>query len=448
LLRPKNLRFSSRTNLIKYRCAPFLKPNLKAMKKKLFIYFHKLREQLWFKPLLFCLASVAAALFAQQADGTRLDTLVPSIKIESIKGLLDTISASMLVISIFAVASMISAFSSASNTATPRSFKIVVTDDMSQNALSVFIGSFIFSIVATVALDNEFYGKSGIFILFLFTLSLLALIILTFLRWVNGISRLGRLEHTISQVESVAAKSLATHIKKPFLNALPCTTPLLDGQSVLSNSIGYVQHIDMATLQALAKQENLKIQLNCVPGDFIHKNFAITSFKANQDLDLDVIGQKINDAFHVGDTRWFEEDPRFGFIALSEIASKALSPGINDPGTAIQIIGSHERLFFLWNESFENDQKNEILYDCLTVPKISMVDFFDDAFRPISSDGAGNIEVMLRLQKVFKSIETINDEDIKKLAIQYSKEAYKRAKLVMKFKPDLDVLKKECLFYN
>jgi uncharacterized membrane protein len=418
------------------------------MKKKLFVYFHKIREQLWFRPLLFCLASVGAALFAHQADGTVLDTIVPSIKTESIKGLLDTISSSMLVISIFAVASMLSAFASASNTATPRSFKIVVTDDLSQNALSVFIGSFIFSIVATVALDNGFYGKSGTFILFLFTLSLLVLFILTFLRWVNGISRLGRLEHTISQVESVAAKSLATHLKKPFLNALPITNPLSDGQSVLSNYVGYVQHIDMAALQAFAKEKDLKIQLNCLPGDFIHKNFAITAFAATKNFDLDEITKHINDAIHVGATRWYEEDPRFGFIALSEIASKALSTGINDPGTAIQIIGSHERLFFLWNESAENDQTNEILYDCLTVPEISMADFFNDAFRPLSRDGADNIEVMLRLQKLFKSIETINHKDIKKLAFQYSMEAYHRAEQAMEFKPDLDVLKKECLFHQ
>jgi uncharacterized membrane protein len=354
----------------------------------------------------------------------------------------------MLVISIFAVGSMLSAFASASNTATPRSFKIVVTDDMSQNALSVFIGSFIFSIVATVALDNGYYGKSGIFILFLFTLALFALVILTFLRWVDGISRLGRLEHTISQVESVAAKSLATHIKQPLQNALPITEPMLKGQSVLSSSVGYVQHIDMAALQALAKDHNLTIQLNCLPGDFVHENFAITTFTAtkNLDLSLDEIAKPMNDAFHVGDTRWYEEDPRFGFIALAEIASKALSPGINDPGTAIQIIGSQERLFFLWNTSIENDKENEVIYDCITVPKISMVDFFDDAFRPISRDGASNIEVMLRLQKVFKSIETINHQEIKNLATKYSKKAYNRAELAIKFKPDLDILKKECLF--
>ncbi len=77
-----------------------------------------------------------------------------------------------------------------------------------------------------------------------------------------------------------------------------------------------------------------------------------------------------------------------------------------------------------------------------------MADFFYNAFRPICKDGAGNIEVMLRLQKVFKSINTINHEDLKKMAFKYSKEAYHRAELAMEFKPDLDVLKKECLFHQ
>ena len=418
------------------------------MKKTLFIYLHRMREQLWFRPLLFCLVSVGGALFAHQADGTKLDDLVPGIKLESIEGLLDTLSSSMLVISIFAVASMLSAYSAASNTATPRSFKIVVTDDVSQNALSVFIGSFIFSIVATVALDIGYYGKSGRFILFLFTLSLFAMVILTFLKWVDGISSLGRLEHTISQVESVAAKSLSTYIKQPFLNGLSITNPLQVGQSVISKSVGYVQHVDMATLQGLAKEKGLKIQLNCLPGDFIHQNFAIASITPDEKANLEEITEKINGSIHIGATRLFDEDPRFGFIALSEIASRALSSGINDPGTAIQIIGSHERLFFLWNEAIENKEEKTVLYDCISVPKISMADFFDDAFRPISRDGADIIEVMLRLQKVFKSIETIPDKELKQMAFQYSKEAFHRAEEAMKFKPDLDLLKKECLFYH
>ncbi len=416
------------------------------MKKKIIIYYNWIREQLWYRPLVFCLISVAAALIAHQADGTRLNDLVPIIKTESIDGLLDILSASMLVISIFAVASMLSAYSAASTTATPRSFKIVITDDVSQYALSTFIGAFIFSIVATVAMDIRYYNQAGKFILFLITLVFFFLVILTFLRWVDRISRLGRLEHTIMQVEAVATKSLSSYIKNPLLNALPITGVFPDRKSVLADSIGYVQHINMHVLQDLAKEMGLKIQLNCLPGKFVHKKFVIAFISSNQDLDMSKVTQKVNGAIHVGHTRLFDEDPRFGLIALAEIASRALSTGINDPGTAIQIIGSQERLFFLWNDEIENSTESKLLYDCIEVPQISMEDFFDDAFRSVSRDGAGYIEVMLRLQKTFNSLETINHAEIKAAAIQYSKYAFNSAELAIKMKHDLDILEKQCLF--
>jgi len=416
------------------------------MRKKLIIYYNRIREQLWFRPFMFCLFSIAWALIAHQADGMGIGDLVPNVDKDSIRGLLDTISASMLVISIFAVASMLSAFSSASSTATPRSFKIVVTDDVSQNALSIFIGAFIFSIVATIALDNGYYDKAGRFTLFLLTLLLFAIVILTFLRWVDRISRLGRLEHTISQLETVASKSLSTYIKNPFLKALPINGDFNNGNAVYANSIGYIQHVNLDTLQILAEERELRIRLNCIPGKFVHNNYIIAHFSSSQNLDYDKIKDSINKAILVGQTRLFDEDPRFGLISLTEIASRALSPGINDPGTAIQIIGSHERLFFLWNKENENRNENTVTYDRVEVPTISMEDFFDDAFRPIARDGADNIEVMLRLQKAFISIETINNKAIKENVIRNSKEAYNRAEQAIKFNKDLDTLNKNCLF--
>ncbi len=416
------------------------------MKKKILFYYNRIREHLWFIPLVFCLISVAIALIAHRADGSSLNNLVPIIKAETIEGLLDILSASMLVISIFAVASMLSAFSAAGSTATPRSFKIVVTDDVSQYALSTFIGAFIFSIVATVAMDTGYYNQAGKFIIFLITLILFVLVILVFLRWVDRISRLGRLEHTIMQVEAVATKSLSNYIKNPLLNALPITGKFPDGKSVFADSTGYVQHINMDALQELSKELDLKIRLNCIPGKFIHKNFASAFIRSSKVVDMNEITQKVNDAIDVGHTRLFEDDPRFGLIALSEIASRALSSGINDPGTAIQIIGSHERLFFLWNDEIENNTETDVLYDCIEVPQISMVDFFDDAFRPVSRDGSENIEVMLRLQKAFNSLKTINNAEIKAIAIQYSEFAFDSAKLGLKLKHDLDILEKKCLF--
>lgn len=48
--------------------------------------------------------------------------------------------------------------------------------------------------------------------------------------------------------------------------------------------------------------------------------------------------QVVNRAVVLGADRSFHMDPRFGLTTLAEIASRALSPGINDPGTAIDVI--------------------------------------------------------------------------------------------------------------
>lgn len=416
------------------------------MRKTFKIYFNRIRKQLWFRPLLFCLFSVAGALVAHQADGFGFSDLVPDIDKESIGGLLDTISATMLVISIFAVTSMLSAFSLASSTATPRSFKIIVTDDVSQNALSIFIGAFIFSIVATIALDNGYYGKTGRFILFLLTLLFFVVVILTFLWWVDRISRLGRMEQTIKQMEEVAGDSLSTYIKNPYLKALPSSGENHNGKAVYADTTGYVQHINLEVLQDFAEEQELQIQLNCLPGNFVHNNYIVAYVNTDEGLEDDQIRDSINSAILIGQSRLFDEDPRFGLISLSEIASRALSPGINDPGTAIQIIGSHERLFFLWHEAHEDSAENTVTYNRVAVPRIEMEDFFDDAFRPIARDGAANIEVMLRLQKAFRAIATIKNAAIKEQALKNSKEAFHRAENAMQYKPDLDSLEKQCLF--
>jgi uncharacterized membrane protein len=67
----------------------------------------------------------------------------------------------------------------------------------------------------------------------------------------------------------------------------------------------------------------------------------------------------LREAFVIGNMRYFHEDPRFGLITLSEIASRAYIPAVNDPGTAIQIISSHVRLFSLWAETGDGKRKRK-----------------------------------------------------------------------------------------
>ncbi|MBC8769843.1 DUF2254 domain-containing protein [Arenibacter sp. BSSL-BM3] len=413
------------------------------MNNKIIYFTNRLKEKLWFRPFIFCIFSIIAALLAQFADNTFLKELVPKISDDSLVGLLNTISASMLVIAIFAVASMVSAFSAASSNATPRSFKLVVTDDVSQNALSIFIGAFIFSIVATVALKNGFYGEAGIFILFVLTILLFGVVIITFLRWVDRISRLGRLSNTIQQVEKAALNSLSKNISNPLMGGTPQESSILyNGEACYSNSTGYVHTINIEILQKLAEKEQMHIDLSCVPGSFISFNTPV----AFSNTTSGYIKEQIAEAIVIANERSFDDDPRFGIITLSEIASRALSPGINDPGTAIHIIGSMNRLFCAYNKMPSDGPI--IKYDRVSVPALKISDLFTDAFRPIARDGAGNVEVMTRLQKCLAIIAAIDHPEFKKEARHQSIQAFKRSEIAMGFQPDIEELRKITLFLS
>jgi len=232
-------------------------------------FLNRVRERLWVRPLIYCILSVSGTFLAKMVDNTTISPIVPQINPESIETLLSIIASSMLVISTFAVASMLSAYSAAGRTATPRSYSLVVSDDVSQNALSTFIAAFIFSIVALVALKNGYYEKAGHFALFTLTIILFAWVIMTFLRWVDRIAQLGRLASTIDKVEKVTTASIQRRRRAPTLGGAPVGMFQDADQAIYGSSIGYVQRIDINTLQAYAEETGIRIIVAALPGLFL-----------------------------------------------------------------------------------------------------------------------------------------------------------------------------------
>jgi uncharacterized membrane protein len=385
---------------------------------------------------------------AKTVDKPEIGKLVPAITPDSIETLLSIISASMLVIATFAVASMVSAYASASSTATPRSFSLVISDDVSQNALSTFIGAFIFSIVALVALKNGYYDKAGRFVLFVLTLIVLAVIIVTFVSWVDSIARLGRLGGTIDKVEAATTAALQQRRSTPTLRGVPAGPCRNWGQAIYAGTIGYIQRVDVTALQKFAEKSQVQITVAALPGTFSAPGRALAYVTADSGDLSDIDTSQIAQAFLIGDDRTFDEDPRFGLIVLSEIASRALSPAVNDPGTAIVIIGKFIRLFTLWSEPIEEGNTRTPDCDRVKVPEISLRDMFDDAFTAIARDGAGIIEVAGRLQKAFKSLASIGDATMRDVAMHHARLALARAENVLELQEDIEVLRKLSKFAN
>lgn len=398
--------------------------------------FRQLGERLWIRPLLACLLSIGAAFVAKLFDGTRLGQFVPSITTESIEVLLSIMAASMLVIATFSVASMVSAYAAASTTATPRAFALVVADDASQNALSAFVGAFIFSVVALTAVKNGYFKTAGLFILFVLTALVFAAVISTFVRWVDSIARLGRLESTMDKVEQATGEALKQIRDAPTLHGSVVQAPP-DGRAVFAPRIGYVQHVDISALQTWAEKAEVRVTVAALPGTFATPDRPLAYVSSCRGGPTTPDDKCVLDSFEIGTERRFGDDPRFGLLALSEIAGRALSPAVNDPGTAIDVLGRLVRLFHLLSEPASAPDKNQKTYDRVGVPEVSVRDMFDDAFTAIARDGAGHVEVSVRLQKALHCLASIGDEDMRDAANHCRRLALERSRLALDLPEDL-----------
>jgi uncharacterized membrane protein len=405
-------------------------------------------ERLWIKPLFVCLLSIGAVFLAYLMDMTEIGYALPKVTEESTETLLQVMAASMLMMATFAVASMVAAYASASRSATPRAFPLIVADDGSQNALSVFIGAFIYSVVALVAMMNGFYGGKGSqFVLFSLTIFVLAIVILTFIRWVDDIARLGRVGNTIEKVEETVAEAMRKRQAAPRLGGVAAFHPTDERLPVFGNAIGFVQRVDTSALQSRAVKSHLSIVVAALPGTFCTPNRPVAFvIREGSSGVSDDDAAAIAASFQIGGSRVFEQDPRYGLLVLSEIASRALSPAINDPGTAIDVTGSLVRLLVTWNARGEAAEVPTVQFDRVAVAELSMADIFDDAFTGISRDGSGYVEVVVRLLKALEVLVAVGDPTMRDNALRHARLALARAEMALHFPEDLRVSKAASAF--
>lgn len=395
--------------------------NFAGISERFRFYIRRLQERLWVKPLAISVLSIFGVLLAKGADRIHVEGISPRISMDSLETILLVMASSMLVIATFAVGSMVAAYASASNTASPRTLTLVIADDVSQHALSTFVGAFIFSIVGLLAVKENYLGIAGRFVLFLLALMVFGIVIFTFLRWMDRIARLGRLGQTIVKVEKATEQALEQRRKAPTLYGMPLNSLSASGQAVPAKRVGYLQRIDIAALQSLAVNAQSRIGVAVLPGSLVAPGRVLAYVRGDFQAKPDVDGELVAQAFVVGKERTYFTDPRYGLVVLSQIAARALSPAVNDPGTAIDIIVALLRLFALWGAPQDEDNQQDTKYDRVEVPELSVRDMFDDAFLAIERDGSGAVEVCIRLLKALSSLASTGNAAMREAAVNHAR---------------------------
>ena len=361
----------------------------------------RLARKLSVRVALMTVLALVAAFVAPLAEPLIPEGLKDRFDADATLPVLNILAASMLTVTTFSLGVMVQASQSASSLATPRAYRLMMQDSTSQTVLATFVGSFLFSLTAIAMFRAGYYDGTASVVVFGLTVLVITAIIGAILRWIGQLSQLGSMDHVLHLVEEAAKPPLRGVIERPALGGHPAHAgagPPVDAHPLRAARSGYVQFVDMPALQKLMETHDAHLWLVDQPGGYVIKGDVLAHMSGPGDF-----AGKVNAAFTLGKTRSLEQDARFGLIVLAEIASRALSPGVNDPGTAIDVAHRLTNLLALC----EAPDEGRPSFDRITAPMVRAGDLTEDAFDALIRDARDRPEVlaqvMVGLQRLAQS---------------------------------------------
>ena len=405
---------------------------------RLKFYFTKATSSLWFRPAAYaCLALLVLGA------PTLIEPLMPwqwtdFVSASTNETVLSILASSLLAVAIFSLSAMVSALRAAAESATPRARPLLVEDAAAQNAISTFIGAFLFSLLGVVGTLLGVFSPTGRVLLFVVTLLLVFIVVATLIRWLQRLSNLGDVMEAIRRVEQETSKALGCTAapQAEAQDAPECENAFENGAVVFTHKPGYVQAIDLEALTEICGRIGLRLRITAPVGDFADAHAPLVRLDTVVDDD---VAAKIRAAFTLGDKRLFSGDPRLGLTVLSEIASKALSPGINDPGTAIAALRAAQRVLDQWGRRDEAEEAADDDADFRVIePSLNPNEVFDSAFAPVAFDGANRPEIASTLLSIYAGLRDAHAGVFGSAACDMATDLTARVETAMSYDGDIE----------
>ncbi len=378
-------------------------------------------RKLWVRAALISVLAILSLALPPLTNSWLPETFLRDIDEAKARSLLDILANSMLAVTTFSLTIMVTAHFAASSQVTPRAHRILRSDTRTQTVLATFIGAFVFALASIVMLQVGLLNQSHYPVVYLMTILVIALVIGAILRWIDHLSALGSMEETVRRVEEHARTAIGFRNDNPYLGGH--RWPLLDAlpedaHEVAAPRSGFVQHIDSTGLGECAGKRGERAFLLVQPGDWIAEGAPLMLYDGD---DPDEETEKAYaDAFILGDTRTFVQDFEFGLIVMSEIAQRALSPAMNDPRTAIDVIA---RIVGLVGEIAPEVEPGEVRAPGVYARPMQVYPALENAFDPIARDGSGHREIQQHLQIAFRHLAEHRVGDVAEAARLLSRRA-------------------------
>ncbi|WP_326653770.1 MULTISPECIES: DUF2254 domain-containing protein [unclassified Streptomyces] len=302
-----------------------------------------LRDTFWFAPAAGLLCALALWWGASALDTQIIAYLQREQAYEAISDLISiaddsktivtTVSSAMMTFIGVVFSISLVAVQMASGQLTPRVVRIFVRSRISKLTLTVFLATFLFSLLVLTSYESETDPKLVTSVPLVQSLLTMAMVGLSLLLFIAYVSAMLRLMQVGPVVDHIARESFHMLRRQPAGGQ--DMAPLAPETAWVAHHgrAGVLRDVNVARLVRVAGRHGVVLRLIPRIGDYVVPGMPV----------LAVHGegwprQALRSAVSVGVERSFHQDLGFGLRQLSDIALRALSPAVNDPTTAVQCL--------------------------------------------------------------------------------------------------------------
>ncbi len=425
--------------------------------KKIKFFWNELIASFWFIPVLLIIFSFPLAIGLLFLDGLidvsrdGLQRFIFVNSADSARSILSTISGAMIGVAgtVFSVTLVV--LTLASSQFGPRLIKNFMSVRLNQIVLGSFVSTYLYSLLILNAIKEtdsiSFIPAISIFVAIILAIVNIVLLVV----FIHQIAISIQADKVISEIHgfiSVQVNTLfpeklgeekvddnhfqADNIKSRYKHII----------SLKATKSGYLQYLDSDGLLDIMTSSDSLLELNVKPGDYLVENIEIGKIYQNIKADEEIIN-RIRSHFIIGKSRTSQQDFEFSIHQMVEIAARALSPGVNDPYTAIACIDNlTASMSYLAQVKFPSkyryDKEEALRVIAVT---LSFEGVLDTAFNQIRQFSAGSPAVIIRLMEALITTSQFTNNRNNRMAIaRHAKMVLNVGKESIKEEEDLEDL--------
>lgn len=318
---------------------------------------------------------------------------------ESARSFLSTISSSMISLTALVFSITVLVLQLASGQFSPRVIRTFLQEPATKIAMAVFVGTFVYALVVLTkvrAAPDEFVPALAVWFAFLLILASVGV----FIRYIDRMANSVRAITVLTRISTETCHG----IKRMYPDQVSeepepgSARPSHEPDLVIchTGAPGVVTAVDADTLFHLASSAGALIALVPRTGDFIPADAPLFRVWGSGDVEQAALLR----AVAIEEERTPHQDPAFGFRQLVDIAVRALSPGVNDPTTAVQVLDQlHDLVRRLSRRRFPAEARaDESGSVRLLLPRPTFDDYVTLAFEEIFDYGKGSVQVIRRMR--------------------------------------------------